>query len=323
MYETVALVYWSNESCSAKLDPEKDPPDFPSLVIFDLEAPSSKPALTFYSRLHIETVTIPGLSKSIYDMKIMLAKVEAKEKICCTVGKGSCETEKTVRICDEDDLAWEEEAYQVLQGSLASWKSSLAKTIADKAKDVAEGLGIVDWFTDDDVGQKGMHQEEHNTGNMAIKDFNVNLAPDTLIQDAKLTETGKVILGTTDEEQAREKILQTKRIQFSGSSGAYELSLDKTRYYYSAAEDCNQNTSSQIGMAVMLAGAKTGLGLATLPLVAGSMVIGSAIAGCNYEIDPDIAIGDVDAMGKVFGIGVKGQIGAGKSIFRTTGNSIY
>ena len=315
MYETVALVYWSNESCSAKLDPEKDPPDFPSLVIFDLEAPSSKPALTFYSRLHIETVTIPGLSKSIYDMKIMLAKVEAKEKICCTVGKGSCETEKTVRICDEDDLAWEEEAYQVLQGSLASWKNVLAKTITDKDNAVAGGLGIVDWFTDADVGQKGMHQEEHNTGNMAITDFNVNLAPDVLIQDSKLTETGKVILGTTDEEQAREKILQTKRIQFSGSSGAYELSLDKTRYYYSAAEDCNQNTPTNIGMGVMLAGAKTGLGLATLPLVAGSMVIGSAIAGCNYEIDPDIAIGDVDAMGKAFGVGVSGQIGAGKSIF--------
>lgn len=323
MYETVLLVYWSNDSCSAKLDPGKNPPDFPSLVIFDLEAPSSKPALTFYSRLHINTVIIPGLSKSIYNMHATLAKVEAKKKICCIEGKGSCETEKDVRICDKDDLAWEEEGYQVLQGSLASWESVLNKTDTDKIKDVTEGLGIVDWFTDEDVGQKGMHQEKHNTGNMAIKDFNVNLAPDVLIQDAKLTETGKDILGTTDEEQARKKILQTKRIQFSGSSGAYELSLDKTRYYYSAAEDCNQSIPSQIGMMVMLAGATSGLGLAALPLAAGAMVVGSAIAGCNYEIDPEIALGDVDAFGKAFGFGVKGQIGAGKFIFLTKGNNIY
>ena len=309
-YETVYLVYWDNASCGARLDSGTD--EFPTVVVFDLEAPSSQPALTFYSRKHIESLKIPEIEIAIIAQRRTVTLVLQEDTICCSDGSsGSCEGEESVRACNADDLAYEEEGLTVLLASVNGWRESLLKTITDKNDAITSpGQSIVDWFSDENVGQKGMYNEEHNTGNMAIKDFNVNLAPDVLIDNAQLTENGKTLLKTTDVEQSRAKIRQTKRIQFSGSSGAYELSLDKARYYYSAAEDCNQSVPAIIGGSALLLGA--GLGLAALPIAAGAMVVGSAIAGCNFEIEPEIALGDTEFEGKAFGNGVKGQLGAGK-----------
>jgi len=128
-----------------------------------------------------------------------------------------------------------------------------------------------------------------------------------LIDDAEITKEGLELLQVDDPAEAKQKIEQTKRIQFSGSSGAYELSLDKTSYYYSAAEDCNQDVPRNVGIGAVLAGAGAGLGLAALPVAAGAMVVSSAIAGCNFEIDPEIGT-DVGAEGKAFGLGVSGAL---------------
>lgn len=66
-----------------------------------------------------------------------------------------------------------------------------------------------------------------------------------------------------------------------------------------------------MGIGAVLAGAGAGLGLAALPVAAGAMVVSSAIAGCNFEIDPEIGT-DVGAEGKAFGIGVSGALCGGK-----------
>jgi hypothetical protein len=319
-YESVDLVYWDNSDgkCGPKLG-ESDA--FPTVVLFDLEAPSSEPALTFYSRKHIETTKIPEIEKAIIGMEMTVQKVRTKLVICCPATAGSCEGDDdtgTFRKCDDDDLEYEQEGLDVLEAALAAWTTSLQGSNDVVVDAIEKGNAIVDWFMDEDVGQKGMYQDEYNTGKMSITDFSVNLAPDLLIDDAKLTPDGKKLLNVTDSKQSIEKIKTTKRIQFSGSSGAYELSLDKTRYYYSAAEDCNQNTPLGVASQAILMGAQSGLGLAALPIAAGAMIVSSAIGGCNYEIDPEIALGNIDVEGKAFGIGVQGQIGGGKFVSTST-----
>ena len=312
------MVYWDNSDsiCSPKLLENSD--EFPAVVLFDLEAPSSEPALTFYSRKHIETSKMPEIEKAIIDMTGTVTKVRKKELVCCPApAVGSCEGDDetaTFRKCDANDLEYEQEGLNVLTAALTAWETSLTDSIIVVNDAIKKENAIVDWFIDEDVGQKGMFNDEYNTGEMSITDFSVNLAPPSLIADAELTPDGIKLLNVIDSEQSKEKIKKTKRIQFSGSSGLYELSLDRTSYYYRAAEDCNQNTPVGVAAQAILIGARSGLGLAALPVAAGAMIISSAIAGCNYEIDPEIALGDIDVDGRTFGIGVEGQIGGGKFV---------
>jgi len=321
------LVYWDNSDgkCGPKFGESNT--TFPTAVIFDLEAPSSEPALTFYSRKHINATKIPEIEKAIFDMKETIKEVSKKLVICCPApNQGSCEGEKeaaSFRKCDADDLKYEQKAFAVLEAALKAWKKSLSDSIAVVDDAIKNENGIVDWFIDENVGQKGMFHEKYNTGEMSITDFSVNLAPPALIADAKLTPDGKNLLNVTDSKQSIEKIRKTKRIQFSGSSGAYELSLDKTSHYYSAAEDCNQKTPLGVASQAILMGAQSGLGLAALPIAAGAMIVSSAIAGCNYEIDPEIALGDIDVDGRAFGIGVEGQIGGGKSVCNSKSKVLF
>ena len=315
-YESVDLVYWDNsdDKCGPKLGESNT---FPTAVIFDLEAPSSEPALTFYSRKHIETIKMLEIEKAIIDMVKTVQKVKTKLVICCPATPGSCEGDDdtaTFRKCNDNDLEYEKEGLDVLVAALEAWTKSLSDSLIVVDDAITNENGIVDWFLDEDVGQKGMYQDEYNTGEMSITDFSVNLAPPSLIDDAKLTPDGINLLNVQDSEQSKEKIKKTKRIQFSGSSGAYELSLDKTSYYGGGGEDCNQNTPLGVAAGAILLGAGAGLGLAALPVAAGAMIVSSAIAGCNYEIDPEIALGNIDVEGVAFGAGVKGQIGGGKFV---------
>ena len=324
-YESVDLVYWDNsdDKCGPKLEESNM---FPTAVIFDLEAPSSEPALTFYSRKHIETTKIPEIEKAIIGMEMTVQKVKTKLVICCSATPGSCEGDDdtaSFRKCDVDDLEYEQKGLDVLEAALEAWKRSLSDSLIVVENAIANENAIVDWFIDEDVGQKGMYHDIHNTGEMSITDFSVNLAPPSLIDDAKLTPDGKNLLDVTDSEQSIQKIKNTKRIQFSGSSGAYELSLDRTSHYYSATEDCNRKTPLGVASQAILVGAQSGLGLAALPIAAGAMIVSSAVAGCNYEIDPEIALGNIDVEAKAFGIGVEGQIGGGKFISKSASQLLF
>lgn len=330
IYETVSLVYWDNDSCSAKLDPDPSltTPAFPTTVLFDLESTANEPALTFYSRSHIQTVKIPEIADSIAAMERTVEHVRNKEVICCAVPLiGSCEgidTDNTsLRKCNAEDLEYENGGLALLEASLNSWN----KTLNDADTSVNDAINnmnsIVDWLTDDNVGRSEMHNDEYNTGNNIgdeMENFNVNLAPDQLIDDARITAEGLELLQVTNEEEAKDKIKKTKRIQFSGASGTYELSLDKTRYYNSASQDCTQSLPAglaiggvgAVGAIATATAASGGLALAVLPVIAGALVVSSAIAGCNFEIDPEIALGDTQMTTQVAGVGVAGSIGAGK-----------
>lgn len=304
-YREVDLVYWRNETCSADLNDEGD---FPSSFIFNVEAPENEPALSFYSRKHIETVKMVELRSAIAAQTPIVSRVQIFDVICCVQSVGSClGASEVFRECNVADYEYEQSALDVLILSLASWGDAFSKSDENVQDAIDRVRSIVDWFEDAEVGQKGMNTEE----SVQITDFIGMLAPNQLIEDAKKIAGADDLLGLAPAEDGKDNIRNTKRIQFSGSTGTYELSLDKTRSSEEHSQDCSL-ASPLIAAGAAGAGA-VAFGPA-LPLAAGALVIGSAIAGCNYEIDAEVSIGDVELKFLTFGIGAGSTIGGGKCV---------
>jgi len=367
-YEEVELVYWDNTQCIP--DKVPDPNDssaliFPSTFIFNVKSLESKEALTFYSRHHIEKVKIQELSDGVTAQEALIERVENREAICCVPEmtddglmqyKGSClGTTNPMVICEQGDEDYEQERTQTLQTSLASWKQTLTDTDQTKTDAIGNNKAIQGWFNDENVGQKGMADEELNVGDMSLN-LEAHLASPFLVDEANLLPEGYTLLDVQNEEDGREKIRKTKRIQFSGASGAYELSLDKAVASAYSMQDCNQNiplidagatggavvgggaafgayagysiaSSAAVaasGTAFAGAGAVIGAGYAAGPalaLAAGALVISSAVAGCNYELDVGLDVGDVSLAFATFGIGASSTLNGGeysKICFHTT-----
>jgi len=326
-YEEVELVYWDNTQC--KPDKIPDPNDstgsvliFPSTFIFNVKSSESKEALTFYSRHHIEKVKIQELSDGVTAQNTVLVQVKNREIICCEPEetddglpqyKGSClGTTKPMVACNQGDEDYEQERTQTLQTSLNSWQQTLLDADQTKTDAISNNKAIQGWFNDADVGQKGMADEKLNVGDMSLN-LEAQLASPFLIDDAKLLPEGYTLLGVESEEDGREKIRETKRLQFSGASGAYELSLDKAVASKYSMQDCNEN------IPLMSAGSAGGAGAVlaglvgpNLALAAGALVISSAVAGCNYDLDVGVDMGDISLESTTFMVGVSSTLSGGK-----------
>ena len=88
LFDEVYIVNWTNETCRADLN-DKD--DFDSTFVFDVDAPSSKEALTFYSRNHIENIKMIDLMDSRDEFYEKSEDVRTNDPICCGIsGTGSC-----------------------------------------------------------------------------------------------------------------------------------------------------------------------------------------------------------------------------------------
>lgn len=370
-YEEVELVYWDNTLCIP--DKVQDPNDsskliFPSTFIFNVKSSESKEALTFYSRHHIEKVKIQELSDGVTAQEALIKRVENREAICCEPEmtddelmqyKGSClGTTNPMKICTQGDQDYEQERTQTLQTSLTSWRQTLLDADQTKADAISDNKAIQGWFNDENVGQKGLADEELNVGDMSLN-LEAQLASPFLVDEANLLPEGYTLLDVQNEEDGREKIRKTKRIQFSGASGAYELSLDKAVASAYSMQDCNQkiplNSAGATGGAVVGGGAAFGgaIGVSVassslfassaaatagaaatgaaigagvflgpaLALAAGALVISSAIAGCNYELDVGLDVGDLSLAFATFGIGASSTFNGGeysKMCFHTT-----
>ena len=335
-YEEVELVYWDNTQC--KPDKIPDPNDstgialiFPSTFIFNVKSSESKEALTFYSRHHIEKVKIQELSDGVSAQEALLVRVETRDSICCVPEKtndglqykGSClGTTNPMVKCEQEDLVYEQKRRQTLLTSLTSWNQTLVDADQTKTNAINNNKAIQGWFNDASVGQKGMANKELNVGDMSLN-LEAQLASPFLVDQAVLLDEGKKLLDVQNEEDGREKIRKTKRIQFSGASGSYELSLDKAVASSFSTQDCNQNvpliSAAATGGAVVAGGGAVlgpAIALAAGPaiaLAAGALVISSAIAGCNYELDVGLDVGDISLAFATFGIGASSTLSGGKS----------
>ena len=106
-------------------------------------------------------------------------------------------------------------------------------------------------------------------GKLRITDQSSGLAPQTLINNAQS-------LGFTYGKSSKTKNLDdTRRIQFSGASGTYEMSMTKSR-----AEGFSSN---------------------------------SCYMGCNFEVGLGVA-GDIEVTGTAFGVGLSAQLSTGEMI---------
>ena len=383
-YEEVELIFWDSAQCKPKKVP--DPKDssklvYPSTFIFNVKSTESKEALTFYSRHHIEKVKLGELSDGVAAQTSLIERIKNGEIICCepeppkdglTQYKGSClgkidpKTKKKVSMvkCEAGDELYEKERSATLQTSLDSWENALANADQTKKDAISKDKAVQGWFNDPNVGQKEMAKAELNIGNMNLS-LEAQLASNTLINGTKLLPEGKSLLDVANEEDGKDKIRETKRIQFSGATGAYELTLDKAVTSELTSEDCNQNiplisagsvagaggativggaafgalagyagagVASSIGVgfgaaaassaslagaaasgAAMGAGSVAGVVAGpVLALAAGALVISSAIAGCNYELDVGLDLGEIGLKFATFGIGASTELNGGK-----------
>lgn len=316
MYEVVYLVYWSNSICSA----EKVDGEFPTTVLFDVGSDGTEPALTFFSREHIDNVKIPDLQSSINASLAILERVEKREIICCSADEesGSClgkSPPQPLIKCGTRDLEEEKAKKNLLEAALEGWNTALKKSKDNFNAAIGlsgDARNVDGWF--DDIGAKSMYKDSDTsrgfTDTLEIKDFDAELAPDTLINENALKplEASKTIINMANTNQKETKVKGTKRIQFGGDAGSYEISLDMVKSTTSFSQDCNNAVPAIVG------GAALGLSAFTpvAPLIAGAMVVSSAIAGCNFGMSSDISIGDIDLFGAAFGIGVETSVGAGK-----------
>ena len=94
-------------------------------------------------------------------------------------------------------------------------------------------------------------------GKLSISDQSSGLAPQTLINDAKS-------LGFTYGTSSKTKSLdETRRIQFSGASGTYEMSMSKARVESYSANSCylGCNFETNLGLGVDIQGTMTAFGI--------------------------------------------------------------
>lgn len=247
MYEEVYIVEWNNSTCSADLNLKGE---FPSSFTFDIGAASSKEALTFYSRHHIEHVKLTELIDATNATFNIATRVKNGESICCKdSGEGSCLGKQidVFRTCDKEDFNTEDERFNTLEDSVIGWVNTIDQAnkntesiIADKNK------SVVNWF--DTVGSEDMYTKEDKDGKpgedgrLKIDNFKAHLAPLTLIDVAESINDD---LSLDLKKKAKEKIKNSNRIQFSGMSGTYEMTLNKAKSKSNTEQDCTQNKAVQ------------------------------------------------------------------------------
>ena len=306
-YKQVFLVNWNrwpgdgnppdkSDKCKPKL--LEDAPNFPTTTIFDLETGNS-PAISFYSRYHINLVIKPELKANIAAQTELVKKVTSKSRICCGgSSKGSClgkEKKDTFRNCDAGDIEFENSRLDALKMTLKGWKHMESEEKTSKNQAVQSNRKISHWF--ESVNSLSQVIEKKQEGDSFVKDDETinSLANDIgidLLEDQhyanllpeELVEKAVPYAPVQKEFQFdQESIRNTMRVQFSGDSGMLTMSLSEDAMRSYEHQNCN------IVAPLAVAGAA---GLAAIPgvllmgplvaLAAGALVFGPAIAGCNY-----------------------------------------
>jgi len=170
------------------------------------------------------------------------------------------------------------------------------------------------------VGQKGMNQDSDtfrgHANTLTIESIEGELAPDTLIDNAHTLPAAQDILDAATKSDKDISLSGTKRIQFNGQAGTYDLSFDKLSGKSTHHQDCsNAIPLAGAGGAAIAGGVMAAGGIGALiaaPIAAGAMIVSSAIAGCNFAIEGKMELGDIEAKLLTFGIGASTTIGGGK-----------
>jgi hypothetical protein len=245
-YKEVFLVEWDNDECRPKLDYENDVNtymEFPSTVIFDLKGENT-PALSFYSRYHIDLVILPELTDAITGQEALKERVEAGEKICCLTGaKGSClgkEDTKTGeawtgKACDSNDLKVEQEKLDTLKATKNGWAYMINKENITRTYAINNRTKISEWFDSPDslsqvIDRKEDGEKDTDTIDSLREDVGIvrdgqieshygNLLPEILIEGARPYDAIQSIEGLKGATVDKQGLRDTMRVQFVGDAG--------------------------------------------------------------------------------------------------------
>ena len=228
-------------------------------------SPGSHPTLP-------STVKIPELTKTVKNKRDLVFKM-GKESVCCD--EEICKEEEK-RACTLDEKRKEETLLKAVENGLKGWM----KALAIDAVGSTSTKSIVNWFTSDAIDPMPLPDKDNflqalfnldsTKDRLAISGQSAALAPNALIAGAT-----KLDLDYGSKE-ADKGLGQTRRIQFSGGSGIYQMTMSKERSASYSANSC--------------------------------------WLGCNVDIDGNVG-GYIDFDGKLAGIRVAGKVGGGENVY--------
>lgn len=232
---------WNNETCAPELDGDK----FPSTVIFDIDAPTSKPAFAFFSRHHITTTQIPAILNTL-DVeigkvdKVTESIADGKTKVCCDKQedlKGFClPTEGKLRPCTIEDLEQVVSDSGELFESVVHWQSILNAADVTKNKAISDNSygSILNWFEQQEQYQYiesidstdlSGKEKDHVRMEKGIAGYS-QLAPESLTDMmTPISDRDNVVI---DPLVSNKESKEANRIQFGGAGGEYTLTLDRS-----------------------------------------------------------------------------------------------
>lgn len=233
MFEEFSIVKWNNDTCDVDLGGDGK---LPSTFNFEIEADSSQEALAFYSRHHIVTTKLPEiydalLSKLDERTKVLDAYNNDEDGVCCGDRLGFCPDApgQKYKVCTYGDLEEVTDAAIELMKAGEGWASILqaADTTKENAISSDTDKSILNWFESqqsDQYIQSAANIEEDSLENVNIDEASSGLAPQKLVDVA--VPVGDDLEAASEE--SLNKVRNTNRIQFSGASGDYQMTLARS-----------------------------------------------------------------------------------------------
>lgn len=303
-FEEVFLVEWDYGNARPKLvanphSVQSGGLEPPTSVIFDLQSEKNKPALSFFSRYHLNLVTIPELKNAIQSQDHLLERMNS-EIICCQKDKegrdkqGSCLGQFNLthpgRICNEQDINVETAKNATLAAALEGWQNTIVQE--DRARNAAiekreklegwfqyvGGLGSVNLGSEDET----FFQEKKDE--ITIEDMDVQIAPEELISRAKALDSATQLFENQegfkegDSDEHRDVLRNAMRIQVTGDAGVYEMTLTRAATRSFTRQNCDRAVpamvAAEIGLrAGPMAAALMGSAPVALPVAVGVLAL--------------------------------------------------
>ena len=171
-YEEVQKVQWDNKRCSVKEVTIDGKTKLPEATSFNIKAETSQPALSFYTRYHVENVKLPELKKTMGNKNQRYVDCDCSKKD----GKKKC-----IAFGNEKPSTCSEYEKQIgyLTIAIDAWTATLEEDNIDKSK------SINNWF--EEVGKDLMN----DTNDLAVEGYSSALVSDTLLSNKGKIEGGQ------------------------------------------------------------------------------------------------------------------------------------
>lgn len=266
-FEEVFVVEWDFGNARPKLVPNPQSRRAGALepftsVILNLESEKNKPALSFFSRYHLNLVTIPELENAIQSQEQLLERMNS-EIICCLGDKkGSCHGQFNLtnpgRICNSEDNNVEQAKKETLVAALEGWLNTIAQEDRARNEAIDNREKLDRWFQyvggleSVNLGSEDETFFQEKKDEIKIEDMAVQIIPEELISRAKALDSATALF--EDEEgfneggndQHKDVLRNAMRIQVTGDAGVYEMTLTRAATRTFTRQNCNRAVPAMV-----------------------------------------------------------------------------